>query len=372
MKREITIAYSLILLSSCREPYQPPVAKAQSTFLVVDAFLDGTEKSCTVVLSRSQDVSDTDTEPMEKKANIQLKDSNGNTYTLAEISDGNYSVSNVTIDTQLKYQLSIKTEEGKKYQSDFVEIKNTPAIDDVTWKENDQGLQFYVSTHDDEKKSIYYQYRYIETWAYVAPIESSFEIIDGAVHVRIHDIYHCWRTVSSANISITTSVKLSEDIISNFPFYLIEKPSQKLLMRYSILVKQYTVTAEAYNYWKQLQKNTEKLGTLFDPQPSQILSNVQNIDNVDEPILGYFSAGITTSKRIFVDASELKGNYYPRYPVKCMLDSIKMASVVSSGLILINPYFKGGTIPAGYWCTTVACGDCRQSGGGTTTKPDFW
>jgi len=373
MRLGIALIFVLIMLDNCREPYQPPVIKAQSNLLVVDAFLDGTEKTCAVILSRSQDVSDIEPRPMEKNAEVQLVDNKDNSYTLTETSDGNYNVSNVTIDTQMKYQLRIKTEAGSIYQSDFVEIKNTPPIDDVTWKETDQGLQFYVSTHDDEKKSIYYQYRYVETWSYVAPLESSFEIIDGAVHVRIHDIYHCWRTVSSANISIATSVKLSEDIISNFPFYLIEKPSQKLLKRYSILVKQSTVTVDEYNYWKQLQKNTEKLGTLFDPQPSQILSNVQNIDNPDEPVLGYFSAGITTSKRIFVDASELKGNYYPRYPMHCALDSIKMDAVVSSGFILISPYYKTDPLfPDGYLCSSLACGDCRQSKGGTTTKPDFW
>jgi hypothetical protein len=372
MRTPLILIFFLIILDNCREPYQPPVAKAQSNLLVVDAFLDGTEKSCTVVLSRSQDISDTDTVTMERNAKIQLADSKGNIYVLTEMKDGNYSVSSVTIDTQMKYQLRIQTKE-KKYQSNFVDIKNTPPIDDITWEENDQGLQFYVSTHDDEKKSIYYQYRYVETWAYVAPLESGFEIIDGALHVRIHDIYHCWRTVSSANISIATSVKLSEDIISNFPFYLIEKPSQKLLMRYSILVKQNTVTVDEYNYWKQLQKNTEKLGTLFDPQPSQILSNVQNVDNPDEPVLGYFSAGITTSKRIFVNASDLKGNYYSRYPVKCALDSVPIENLASSGLLLIQPYYKKTLIaPDGYLGTTVFCADCRQYGGGTLTKPDFW
>lgn len=372
MRLGIALLSFLILLGSCREPYQPPVTKAQSNLLVVDGFLDGAEGSCIVVLSRSQDVSDVETRPMEKNASVKLVDSQGTVYTLKEVSDGNYSVSNVTIDTQMKYKLTIKTETGNSYQSDFVEIKNTPPIDNVTWKETDQGLQFYVSTHDGEKKSIYYQYRFLETWEYVAPLESSFEIIDGAVHVRIHDIYHCWRTAPSSEISIATSVKLSEDIISNFPFYLIGKPSEKLLRRYSILVKQNVITVEEYNYWKQLQKNTEKLGTLFDPQPSQISSNVQNVDNADEPVLGYFSAGITTEKRIFVDKSELRGNYYPRYPEHCALDSVRIENVVSSGLILINPYFKGGTVPAGYMCANVACGDCRQSGGGTTTKPDFW
>ena len=247
MKAGITLIFFFILLGSCREPYQPPTVLAQSNLLVVDAFLDGTNELCTVVLSRSQNVSDSKAKPMEKNATIQLMDSEGASYTLTETSAGNYSVSNVTIDTQMKYQLRIKTEAGKSYQSDYVEIKKTPPIDDVTWEATDQGIQFYVSTHDDEKKSIYYQYRFVETWAYVAAYPSSFTFQNGVPVPRFDDIYHCWKTAPSSAISIATSVKLSEDVISNFPFYLLARPSEKYLIRYSILVKQNALTVEAYN-----------------------------------------------------------------------------------------------------------------------------
>jgi len=372
MRPGIALIFLLILLGGCREPYQPPSILAQSNLLVVDAFLDGTDGTCSVILSRSQDVSDSKAKPMEKNANIQLEDSEGTVYTLQETSAGNYSVSNIIIDTQLKYQLRIKTEAGKSYQSDYVEIKKTPPIDDVTWKATDQGIQFYVSTHDDEKKSIYYQYHFVETWAYVAPFPSNYEFQNGVPVTRTHDIYHCWATSPSSAISIATSVKLSDDVISNFPFYLLARPSEKYLIRYSILVKQNVLTVEAYNYWQQLQKNTEKIGTLFDPQPSQILSNVQNVDNPDEPVLGYFNAGITDEKRIFVSVAELPSGWFFRDTL-CKADTVLNANLGSvMNQILIAGLYKGSsTVPYGYSYTSVPCGDCRTSGG-TTTKPDFW
>jgi hypothetical protein len=243
MRPGIIIIFCLVLLGSCREPYQPPVILAQSDLLVVDGFLDGSDKSCSVILSRSQNVSDSNGPTMEKNATVQLEDSEGTLYPLMEVSPGNYSVSNVTIDSQLKYRLDIKTEAGKSYVSDFVEIKNTPPIDTVTWKALEPGLQFYVSTHDDSKKSIYYQYRFVETWEYVAPYPSNYEVINGVAVPRIDEIYRCWSTSNSSQISITTSAKLSEDVISNFPFYMISRPSQKYLIRYSILVKQNVLTA---------------------------------------------------------------------------------------------------------------------------------
>jgi len=370
MKLGITLPFCF-LLGSCREAYQPPVILAQSNLLVIDAFLDGSDESCTVVLSRSQDVSDSNTPPKEKGANVQLIDSQGTAYTLKEISDGNYNVSNITIDTQLKYQLTIQTEAGKSYQSDYVEIKNTPPIDSVTWQATGRGIQFYVNTHDDEKKSIYYQYRFVETWAYTSAYPSNFEVIDGVAVVRTDDIYHCWSTAPSTAISIATSAKLSNDVISNFPFYLIPKPSKKYLIRYSILVKQNVLTSEAYRYWQQLQKNTEKIGTLFDPQPSQTKSNIQNVDNKDEPVLGYFNAGITTEQRIFISFSELPPGWFFT-DMECPLDTVLNASLGhTAGDILVYALYGNGTRPFGYLYTTAACGDCRLAGG-TTTKPDFW
>jgi hypothetical protein len=377
MRSGAALLFCLLLLNSCREPYQPPTVLAQSNLLVIDAFLDGTDGSCIVVLSRSQNVSDSEVKPMEKKATVQLEDSKGIVYTLAETSDGNYSISNVTIDTQLKYQLRIKTEEGKSYQSDFVEMKKTPPMDDVTWKATGQGLQFYVSTHDDEKKSIYYQYRFVETWEYIAPLYSSFEVQNGVAVPRAQDIYHCWRTAPSSRISIATSVKLSDDIISNFPFYLIEKPSEKYLFRYSILVKQNVLAVDAYHYWQKLQKNTEKIGTLFDPQPTQILSNLHNIDNADEPVLGYFNAGITTEKRIFVDFYELPRDWYFSGDGICQAQSDK-DTILTGALngftgFLIRGLYDNSPSPYGFlYSTSPYCADCRVSGGGTTTKPDFW
>jgi hypothetical protein len=345
---------------------------AQTDLLVIDGFLDGGAGSCTVVLSRSQNVSDPNKPIMEKGATVQLEDNNGSVYSLKEVRNGNYSVSNVTIDTQIKYRLNIKTEAGKSYQSEYIEIKNTPPIDSVTWKASDQGIQFYVSTHDDEKKSIYYQYRFVETWEYTSAFQSSYKFKNGVVVVRYDDIYHCWTTLNSTVISLATSVKLSQDIISNFPFFHIPKPSNKYLIRYSVLVKQNAITSEAYNYWQQLQKNTEKIGTLFDPQPSQVTSNIQNIDNKDEPVLGYFSAGITMEKRIFVNFAELPRGWFFMDTGYCYADTVLIADVGRDTTIsLVNVVYNGSPSPTGYTYSSIECVDCRLAGG-TTAKPDFW
>src|SRR5258708_4020643 len=369
----VSIFFLLLLISSCRDPYQPPVIAGQSNLLVVDGFLDGGDSSCMVVLSRSQNLSDSEEPLMEKNANVQLEDDAGNRYSLLEISGGNYSLSNLNVDLQKRYRLSIKTESGNSYLSDYVEIKRTPPIDSVTWKATNQGIQFYVSTHDDEKKSIYYQFRYVETWEHTSAFQSVFKYQSGAAVLRTEDIYHCWTTMPSTKISIATSAKLNDDIISQYPLTLIPKYSEKYLIRYSILVKQNVLTNEAYNYWQQLQKNTEKLGTLFDPQPSQIVSNIQNVNNSAEPVLGYFSAGMSTEKRIFVEFRELPDGFGFLDDHGCKLDTILLADLSTHGGFgeLACTVTLGRIILIVYSPSTSECVDCRDSGG-LNMKPGFW
>jgi hypothetical protein len=102
------------------------------------------------------------------------------------------------------------------------------------------------------------------------------------------------------------------------------------------------------------------------------LSNIQNVNDKNEPVLGYFNAGITTEERIFVSFKDLPSNWYFN-DAQCQLDTVLVGSLGNAaGDILISGLYKGAsTRPYGFLYTTGDCGDCRASGG-TTTKPSFW
>jgi hypothetical protein len=44
-----------------------------------------------------------------------------------------------------------------------------------------------------------------------------------------------------------------------------------MAVRYSINVRQYGLTKEAYNYWQIIQKSSQQSGSIFDPQPAQVI-----------------------------------------------------------------------------------------------------
>jgi hypothetical protein len=177
---------------------------------------------------------------------------------------------------------------------------------------------------------------------------------------------------------------LTKDVILQNPVAFIPSTAEGLENRYSVLVKQYALTADAYNYYTQLKKNTEQLGGVFDPQPSQLTGNFHCITNPGEPVLGYITAGAVAQTRIYIDNRNLPAWLAVTPYTQCIMDTDLYAR--ASGNSFFNEVkeriYAGYDIPIftiqppmaahpdGYTGGTPACVDCTLRG--TNKKPDFW
>src|SRR5205085_5124378 len=139
----------------------------------------------------------------------------------------------------------------------------------------------------------------------------------------------------------------------------IPKGSIKLSIKYSILLEQKALTEEAYNYWLNLKKNTESLGGLFDPLPSEITGNIHSLRNPNEAIIGYFSGGSVEKKRIFINANEIPASVSLYYPPQCVMDTISVKEIanIPSSTLLIDALYMGPSI-IGYLSAPAQCIDC--------------
>jgi hypothetical protein len=173
--------------------------------------------------------------------------------------------------------------------------------------------------------------------------------------------------------------------VNNAPLALVPANSEKLRFRYSILVKQYAITADAFNYFELLKKNTEQIGGIFDPQPSELTGNMHCTSNPNEPVIGFVTVGQVTQKRIFVDKASLPPNWVAETPYgSCHLDELLYARKVTSTIPTIPPIYVNevynliysGLVltvdyaPGGYTASTPICVDCTLRG--TNKKPSFW
>jgi len=238
----------LVTAMSCLEPYNPPATRENANYLVVDAFLNANGE-VSVKLSRTLPLYSSDAAPPETGAEIFLESESGDEYPLPEESPGHYSAI-IATDVLKKYRIHIQTTTGEEILSQYAEVKITPPIDSVYWRPTGDGLNIYVDTHDPENKSQYYKWDFEETSEYTSAFSSELLFIHGEILPRPFDqyIYRCWRTDLFPGIMVGSSVNRNADAIRFQPLTFIERGSRKLRSKYSVQVKQYAITEEAYNY----------------------------------------------------------------------------------------------------------------------------
>jgi len=374
MKR---FTWLMILMIGCIEPYMPAEIKPAGAILVIDGHIDANRKSI-IKLTRSQNLFENGMPEKVFGAVVLLENENGITYPLTAEADGTYALAPLTL-ASVRHRLIVRTNDAKEYASEFVEIKNSPAIDSVSWDvQEDLDIEISINTHSTESNTGYYRWKFEETWQYTAAYQSVYvyNTTNRNGELRLDDIFNCWQTKTSSDILISSSSRLSENIISKFPLTVIEQRDERLRFTYSILVKQYSITEEAYSYWKELKKTTEDLGTIFSPMPSQVTGNYKCITNADEVVLGYFSIGANSEERIFINSLQLpRPNTYNTNYENCELYELLNQDVYS---FFSPPFLLAGGIPnpsgpgiLGYYYAVTSCVDCRTAGG-KNVKPDFW
>lgn len=369
------------VFSSCVEKYWPELKKYENA-LVVDGTISNNPGPYTVKLSLSSDINDPRFIPYSGSV-VSISDDIGNSEILSEEEPGVYKTSPDGIQgiCGRKYKIDIKTPDNKSYYSDFEELKTPTEIDSVYSLVEFQhdpdlyydltGLQFYVDTKVAKNDTNYYFWRLEETYEY----HSSFfirYIFDGAIKPFYNEdsLYYCWKSKKNDKIYTYNTVNLSTPKIVGFPLNYVTSETRELSVRYSLLVKQLTVSKTIYDFWNSLENQNSEQGSLYSSQPYQVRGNIFNTNNHDESVMGFFIVAGISEKRIFVNrpGPPIKFHYS-----KCILDDADKEAFLYIGYSAKSywPIYatqdQGGA-PA---LPNQECLDCTKRGG-SIIKPDFW
>ncbi|SDE11481.1 protein of unknown function [Mucilaginibacter pineti] len=369
--------------AACKKPYNPPVISSNNNYLVVEGVINTGNDSTIFKLTRTVNIADAISTAGVDNCEVTVESEAGNSFALLQIGSGKYAIGPMNLDPTKKYRLHIKTPDGKEYASDYTANKPTLPIDSIGFIPEGNNLRLYVNTHDVTNNSRYYRWDFAETWRFHTKFQSNY-IVDqdsNKLRQRTSDeqTFYCFTGDVSSNILIGSSAKLGQDVIYQAPLITIPAESEKIELRYSILVRQYTLTKEAYAFWENIKKNTEQLGSIFDAQPSQLMGNIHCISNPAEPVIGYISVTNVQSKRIFIDNSQLPQTWTPVYPFQCSADTALFKNKLGVNDVEVN-IIKGGAIALtqiasmrdilGYTFTSIDCADCRIRG--RVQPPSFW
>lgn len=353
-------------MNSCITPFIPETS-GNKELLIVEGLITDQPGVNTIKLSRSLPLGESAVPTPVTGCWVTISDDIGNAFHLKETEEGTYVTDSAIFRGVIgrSYTLRISSK-NLVYESYPVEMKPVPPIDSIyyekieipgsiAWIQKPEGCQIFLDTHDPSNKCKYYRWEYTDTWEFRIP----YSVPNNT----------CWTSGTSDKINISSTTALAESKITKYPLSFVSNNSDRLSVKYSILVNQYSLNEDEYIYWDKLQRITQEVGSLYDIIPSSVPSNVYCINEPGEQVLGYFSVSAATSKRIFI-----KDNFYglakPYSNDACIADTVFDGAFIpnlgSSVWVLIDNFIP----PYKVITYTRGCADCTTRG--TTTRPAFW
>ncbi|MET0636967.1 MAG: DUF4249 domain-containing protein [Chitinophagaceae bacterium] len=373
---------SLIVFQfSCRETFAPPEVASPEPVLVVEGVLVAGSEPTRIRLSRSSRLDTINAFAPESNAVVIVEGKDNSIQILAELGSGIYSSPALNMTVGQEYRLHITTNNSREYLSEFITVKQTPPIDNIGFKQTEEGVRLHVNTHDQTNSTRYYLWNYDETWEirsyfFATVIYRGGDTVEPRIFPQ-ENVSRCWKYGISTNILINSSEKLSDDVIFEGPLAFFPNGDERLGVRYSMLLRQYAIDKAAYEFYELMKRNTESLGTVFDPQPTEISGNIRCITDPAELVIGYVTASTPSVTRYFLNNSELRGFRYPQY---CMTENIRnhpdsiRGAYSSGGLMPYDALYSamGPSVDTTHWFSAPAeCVDCTKRGG-NLAMPTYW
>jgi hypothetical protein len=386
MKRPIQILLITVAMAlgglDCKQVYTPPAIKNNPFLLVVDGIVISGNDSSIITLSRTRNLADTVPSVMETNAKVSVLGVTGVEYPFTEEGNGRYVVDQLALDPSQQYQLKVVTTDGNEFRSALSSVLTSPPIDSLYWNQDSSfNAHVYLNTHDPTNQVKYYRWQYVETWEYHSAFTSVLDYNNGDIIPRPQDnqIYRCYKSVPSSSIEVVSTTQLSSSVVNKFEIAQIPQTSEKISETYSNLVSQYAIPEEAYNFWSNLKRNTEQLGSLFDLQPFTELGNITCVNNPSINCIGFISFSTVQTKRIFISKNDLVSwNYFPYYGLDCIVDTIAPQDISKYFQPVGGPYTNSliGSVtspasPPPYTLSSTLCVDCTYHGG-SPEKPTYW
>ncbi len=400
MKRNISVNYliaSLLVacaIVSCVEEIDVDEEFKFEDVIVIEATLTDEKKTQEFLLSRTYEF-DTKGPIPEQNAEVRVVVNDGQSILFIEDSPGVYKSENeFAAESGVDYQLIVTTNEGRTYQSPIVQLTNSVPIERLTAERQvnsigNEIMAILVDSNDPTRQANYYRYEYEESYKIIAPDWTRQDFVvyrpDSISPDAIRPLEEktCYNTVNSNSIIITSTTNLSEDRVSGFSVRNISADDPVISHRYSILVKQYVQSLEAYTYYEILNQLSGSDNTLSQIQPGFISSNIRSTEDRNEKVLGFFQVSAVTEKRLYFNYEDFfPGEPLPPYFIECgraappivtqaVPPNYPLFDAIQANLVkFLEENMNQGQLQGPYITVPRACGDCTALG--TSEPPEFW
>lgn len=416
--RKSLVILCIILLgtsiNNCKFPYEAEVDERTGLMVIEGGIVKG-DTTQTITVSRSASLYAPEIKPVSA-CEVSVLDEEGTEFKFTETEEGVYNADVLKDQLVLNrnYFVRVITPNGNVYESDFEQLLPAAPVDSVYFirepvprdnGEMGEVNQFYIDLKGTEDESRYYMWKLSETFEYHSsgPIDYQLIYLEHAVYTdsmfindtiflpdttiiidtswietRVYidsvisqpvfgadSMYTCWMSSDIGGLYSSSTINLESNAKKRIPLHAISTETDKLNVKYSLVVKQYSLSPNAYAFWNAVKIETQETGGLYTTQPGQVESNVRCISDENEEVLGYFWASSVASKRIFVASQSVSRYTYPHCEL-FLLEDRNMFEVYPVYIMSVPEY--------GYEFTTERqeCMNCLLRSGGVNIKPVYW
>jgi len=388
--RKLIFHIGLMLLvlfgTGCVERYYPEDTDMKTGTLVINAHLTNQPGEQVIEISRSVDLTEPSFDPVSGSFAEVIRE-DGEFREFSEVKPGYYEayLDESFLQTGDSYMIHVITPDGNEYESVFDKLRPVPEIDSLYYQvehnsfaseeDSTSGIRFYCDFTYDNDAYDYIRWDLTETYEFHNPDMQGF-ILD--VDFKLKELSDtsgyrvCYITKELSSIHSMSLGYLDFGIYIKKPFTFVPniQQEQKIHHKYSLLVKQYSLGEEAFHYWNELKKTSQEQGFLFDRQPALLKSNIHNVNDDNEIVLGFFSMASVAEKRAYAVKPEgLELSFYKWYCFPVSRGPGGFLTIEDLPMYFARAWMDG---EASYAQVNKHCVDCRAYKNSSHIMPDFW
>ena len=389
-----SIGAIMTIFSSCIEEFNIPLALQEEAGIVINGNLFMNAESV-IYVNKPQAIGSK--RKLESIADAEVyiisQDGTESNKAIYDKENERYIAAATELNPEQSYAVKVIAN-GETYQSEFLQILQTPEITDLNYKEQEDGVSVHISTEGSNDASRYYMWSYEEDWEFHAELDIA-KFAKGEIYYQpsiysqikgtFNPYYYCWRNNHSSQIFLYDTSVLGNNRITDHELYRISIDDQRISYIYSVLIKQWSIDAKTYEYYQTIEKQSENAGGLFSPMPMEIKGNVTCTSNPSKRTYGYVIASNVTTKRLFINASDFQ-QLVSRYTTcdfsETGYDAARRdplgfwriawsSEVRNSGAVIVYGNTTGEITEASVYYIK-RCVDCRAVEGSTKQRPYFW
>lgn len=293
-------------------------------------------------------------------AQVSLHDSNTASWNFFEVSPGKYILPKGVFIAGIgsTYFLKILLQNGEEYQSDPEMILPPIHPDRVSWDVGREPLK----SKDGYTYSVDAVQLFIHTPLIAAGKEtylkwvtqSAFQFTTLPDCSPFRTVYTCYfnNPINPGNLYLYSNQEINASQLQGFKIgYEAIEPNYRFMETHYFSVYQYRISEQAFDYYRKLDLVANQNGSIFDAIPASVQSNVYNIHNASERVLGYFQSASASIIRLRLVPGDFKDKY----------------ALMSKDLNLCG--WLRGAIDSKYF---AGCCDCSALPDPIIEIPDWW